>query len=110
MEVTVIRVCATMHAGSTATGPSRASFAWNGRMGAGKILYESQRMKNLSKKDAEGRAHGWCRQKIKGYLHVQQSREEMSGKRRVKRSNPTCLYTRFRGVCLGSGGRATEGL
>lgn len=50
MEVTVIRVCATMHAGSTATGPSRASFAWNGRMGAGKILYESQRMKKPQQK------------------------------------------------------------
>lgn len=50
MEVTVIRVCATMHAGSTATGPSRASFAWNGRMGAGKLLYESQRMKKPQQK------------------------------------------------------------
>lgn len=50
MEVTVIRVCATMHAGSIANGPSRASFAWNGRTEAGRILYESQRMKKTSAK------------------------------------------------------------
>lgn len=57
MEVTVIRVCATMHAGSTATGPSRAGFAWSGRMGAGKILYESRRMKEISAKRMQKDEH-----------------------------------------------------
>lgn len=57
MEVTVIRVCATMHAGSTATGPSRASFAWNGRMGASKLLDESQRMKKTSAKRMQKDEH-----------------------------------------------------
>lgn len=57
MEVRVIRVCATMHAGSVATGPSGAGFAWNGRMGAGKILYESQRMKETSEKRMQKDEH-----------------------------------------------------
>lgn len=33
-----------MQPGSTATGPPTVGFAWNGRIRAGKNLYESQKM------------------------------------------------------------------
>lgn len=43
MGVTVIQDCAD-HDQQPLTGPSTVGFAWNGRIWAGKILYESQKM------------------------------------------------------------------
>lgn len=74
MEVTAIRVCATMQI--NCHWSIHSWFSWNGRTWAGEIFYESPRMTKTPAKrmQKDERMEGVEREK-KGCLHMQQRRE-----------------------------------